>query len=784
MKATFLLITLFIITLSVFSQNQKYSRVNIPLKDKTTYSQLLSLGLAIDHGHWHGNSNLETDLSEWEIKQLQNNQFDYTILIEDVKAHYKKINLEVPQKKPEVNNCQTNNSIVNYPTPTNFSLGSMGGFFTYQEILNHLDQMAIQYPNIVKARSPIDTFRTHENRPIFWLRISDNPNADENEPEVFYNAIHHAREPASVAQLIMYMWYLLENYATNPEVQFIVNNLELYFVPVINPDGYVYNQTTNPTGGGMWRKNRRNNGDGTFGVDLNRNYGNAWAWDNTGSSPNTNSDTYRGPSAFSEPETKAIKWFCEQHEFVSALNYHTFGNLLIYPWGHIADFYTPDSATFVEHAKVLTKYNRYNYGTGDQTVGYLVNGDSDNWMYGEQSSKNKILSITPEAGNPEWGFWPPQSEIINICKENIYQNITLAKLALKFLKVEDINPNTIPFNGKLSFKFKSLGIGNTNQFTVNLLPISGIQFQNPSFNFQNLTHLEEKIDSLTYTINSNIAPGAEISFVIRTFNNSIYEYDTIYKTVGNQLNVLTDNCSTTTTFNLTNNWNTTAQTFVSSPRSITDSPNGNYQNFTNSAITLKDPVDLTGTQNASMQFYAKWEIETGYDYVVIEAEENDNNIWLPLCGKYTKNGNSNQLQDQPIYDGNQPIWILEEVDLKQFIGKKIKIRFRLVSDNFERADGFYFDDLSISKIQSSGVSVEKYTNESFEIFPNPAKSEFSIQTNIDYTSVKLLDLLGNQVPIYFTKNNSFDISSLKNGVYLVEFEINKKKTIRKKIIKI
>jgi murein tripeptide amidase MpaA len=67
------------------------------------------------------------------------------------------------------------------------------------------------------------------------------------------------------------MWYLLENYGTNDEVTYLVNNHQLYFVPCINPDGYVYNQTTNPNGGGMWRKNRRNNGGGVYGVDLNQN---------------------------------------------------------------------------------------------------------------------------------------------------------------------------------------------------------------------------------------------------------------------------------------------------------------------------------------------------------------------------------------------------------------------------------------------------------------------------------------------------------------------------------
>jgi murein tripeptide amidase MpaA len=95
-----------------------------------------------------------------------------------------------------------------------------------------------------------------------------------------------------------YMWYLLENYGTDPEATYLVDNREMYFVPCFNPDGYEYNRQTDPNGGGMWRKNRRNNG-GSYGVDLNRNFGYMWGYDDLGSSPIPSSETYRGPSAFS-----------------------------------------------------------------------------------------------------------------------------------------------------------------------------------------------------------------------------------------------------------------------------------------------------------------------------------------------------------------------------------------------------------------------------------------------------------------------------------------------------
>jgi len=232
------------------------------------------------------------------------------------------------------------------------------------------------------------------------------------------------------------MWYLLENYSTNPDGKFLVDNTEMFFVPCVNPDGYEYNRTTNPGGGGMWRKNRRNNGS-TYGVDLNRNYGYNWGYDNTGSSPTSSSDTYRGTAAFSEPETQAMRNFCNARQFKTALNAHTYSNLLIYPWGYLPSLYTPDSATFVNWSILMCETSRFLYGTGDQTVQYVVNGDSDDWMYGEQLSKPKILAMTPEAGSSSDGFWPASSRIIDICKTTFNQNLNLAKLVTNFVKVID-----------------------------------------------------------------------------------------------------------------------------------------------------------------------------------------------------------------------------------------------------------------------------------------------------------------------------------------------------------
>ena len=131
---------------------------------------------------------------------------------------------------------------------------------------------------------------------------------------------------------IAFMDNLLSRYGTDPEATFIIDNRELYFVPIVNPDGYEYNRRTNPGGGGMWRKNRRNHGGGSFGVDLNRNY--ATGFGGSGSSGNRSSDIYRGTSPFSEPETAVLEAFASSRSFVTVFSSHSYTDVLLRPFGY------------------------------------------------------------------------------------------------------------------------------------------------------------------------------------------------------------------------------------------------------------------------------------------------------------------------------------------------------------------------------------------------------------------------------------------------------------------
>ncbi|MBN1210966.1 MAG: immune inhibitor A [candidate division Zixibacteria bacterium] len=299
----------------------------------------------------------------------------------------------------------------------------MGGYKTLSELNAYLDGLVADHPDIVSDKLNIGT--TIEGRTMWAVKISDNPDIDEEgEPELLYTACIHAREVITPEVLLYFMDYLTDNYSTDPEAAWLVNNRQLWFIVMVNPDGYYYNELTNPEGGGLWRKNRRDNGNDEYGVDLNRNFGYAWGFDNMGSSSSEGSETYRGAAPFSEPETQNIRDFVEDHDFVIALFYHSAGREVIWPWGY-RHIYTEDEAVFAALGDSISAMNGYTDGPIWQIV-YLSNGCSDDWLYGEQSTKNKIISLTIEVGS---SWWPSLESIDGLVSENLGPNLFLARIA-------------------------------------------------------------------------------------------------------------------------------------------------------------------------------------------------------------------------------------------------------------------------------------------------------------------------------------------------------------------
>lgn len=775
MKSYVLLFVFFVSLVSLNAQIQEqYSSVRISLQGKVM-EDLMSTGIETDHGEYYPGRSLTVVLSTSELQRVQSAGFQTEILIADLMQYYQQ-QCSHPQPVEQRNgDCDaTASPLPNYTTPVNYSYGTMGGYLTYAQMMAELDKMRALYPQLITARTNVsDTIVTWEGRPVYQVKISDNPDQDEAERELLYTALHHAREPNSASQLIFFMWYLLENYATRPDIQAVVDNLELYFVPCINVDGYIFNETTYPAGGGQWRKNRRDNGNGKFGVDLNRNYGYFWG-DFGGSSADPVAETYRGPAAFSEPESRMMRDFCLAHDFLFACNAHTSGNYFIYPWSYNDQL--ADSA-FFRYGQLFTRESHFRFGTASQTVGYQVNGCSDDWMYQEKGT----YSFTPEIGAT--GFWPMPGQIDELNKSTLWQNLSMAYSALRYGEAKDLEQGKIyGFSGDIPIEFARFGLMEGG-IQVSLLPFSSnITSPATSYIFEQ-GNLEKAIHLFPFQLDGSLQEEEAVVFLLKTDNGFWTKTDTLRKVfhrlspVANQ--VFQDKVDDNSRW--TGDWLLTNETFHSATSCMTDSPDGPYGPDQVSTCTLLEPVAFPpNALSATLRFFAKWDLEEDWDYTQVAALGSDG-VAVPLCGLYTETGKNVQPSTQ-VFDGQQLEWVEECMDLSDFIGQAVQIQFLLVSDGFQQADGYYFDDVRIEYILP-GSGTHSMPVSGFRLAqnePNPA----STQTVIHWESTALessedakmlvFNVLGElvlQVPIpaNHEKKVVLDTQTLAPGVYTYVF---------------
>ena len=673
---------------------QHFSRILIPDGMKKI-SQLAALGIPVDDA-FARKDGLIIELNDNELHLLQEHQIHYQVLIKDVKAYYKKRIASVSEVK--------------YPkdTPEHFHLGSMGGNLTYEELLAELDSMHNLYPNLISEKTPISTDTiTWEGREIYYVKLTANVNQPNNRPEVLYTGLHHAREPVSMMQLVYLMWWLLENYGIDDEATYFLDNFNIYFVPCVNPDGYVYNETTDPDGGGMWRKNRRDNGDGTYGVDLNRNYTFNWGYDDNGSSPDPSSDTYRGPSPASEPETKLMISFIERHNFKLILNHHTYSNLLIYPYGY-DEVYPEDYDVFRTYATIMTRVNHFAIGTPWELL-YPVNGDANDWAYGT----HQILAMTPETGGYQDGFWPSSDRIIPLCENNMEMNKFLIRLTGKYAEAQDAGDAQIPIFGYEKIKLQCLGQDTNATFKVYLTGDKVLY--SDTLTFSDMSLLEIRADSLFYLLDTNLTANDTLSFDIAVDNGLITYKFPAHKKIEKIQTIFYDPCDNMNNW-ISNQWNITTDDFHSAPSSITDSPDGNYQNNTSNTIT-SESIDISGYNNLFLSFWAKWDIENDYDYNYIQISPDGTN-WHYIETQYAQdNGHGTA------YTGSHD-WVNDYADISQYASSNFKIRFTLNSDQSITGDGFYFDDLKIfarrenTPPQITGQNQISFNGDRYTITPN------------------------------------------------------------------
>lgn len=772
------------LSIGAFAQQSEYSRAKVYV-DQEGLETLHDMGVCIEHGTHKTGEYLINDFSARELQKIQDAGYQVEILIEDVQAFYIKQNETVEldksgeeQRGGDPCNPTGGSGDITYQTPSNWNLGSMGGYLTYSEFLAEIDDMVAQYPNIISAKAPIGNYQTHENRPIYWLRISDNPNTDEAEPELMYTSLIHAREPQSMAGLMFFMWYLLENYGTDPEVTYLVDNTEMYFVPMINPDGYVYNEQTNPNGGGMWRKNRRNNaGSNCDGVDLNRNF--SYQFGASGISTDPCDENYLGTAPFSEPETQAIQWFCQQRDFKIALNYHSYGDLLLFPFGY-ATVQTPDHDIFMAMSAMMVEQSGHtNQLSADL---YPAAGDSDDYMYADDlSAKPKIFAFTPEIGSNNQGFWPNQGQIEGLAENVNHKNLTAAWLVTDLATAEDMSPYAIAApTGDFDYELTRLGLQDNGSYTVSIIPHGfGVASVGPANVHTGLNHGDVITDNISYTLDGALLPGQTFQYVLQVDNGIRQDNDTITKVYvgpGGGTTIFSDPGDNTNNWN--GGWGTSSSIFYSAPSSITDSPQGDYDDQDVNNNNLANGIDLSNATSATLSFWARWDIEPGWDYCQLLASPNGNNNWTPLCGQYTVLGNGNQDTGNPLWDGTQTTWVQEEIDLTDWLGQTVYLRFSLVSDQAVHEDGFYYDDLEVNAITPDGI--EDLTDPFYvsQNMPNPTNGittiNYQLPAGTQNANILIHNSVGQLVNTEKLNVNAqtvlMNTKSLSEGVYFYTVE--------------
>ncbi|MEK7691867.1 MAG: M14 family metallopeptidase [Bdellovibrionota bacterium] len=303
-------------------------------------------------------------------------------------------------------------------------------YHNFDEML--VDLQAVQTANADIA-SLVSIGKTVEGREMWAIHINTDGEAllsgESAKPGIVFFGAHHAREHLSVEVPLMLAKHLLGN-RQDVAISSLLQSRDIWIVPMVNPDGAEYDVSGNKYH--MWRKNRRAAGNGgsgsVYGVDLNRNYSKGWG--GQGSSGELSSDIYRGPEPFSEPETKAVRDFVNGHPNVKILlSFHTFSELILYPWGHSYDGVPikRDEEVFSTMAKTMATWNKYKPQQASDL--YIASGDTTDWAY----DTHKIFAFTFELSPADmWtggGFYPGDEIIDRVFEANLRPALYLIDLA-------------------------------------------------------------------------------------------------------------------------------------------------------------------------------------------------------------------------------------------------------------------------------------------------------------------------------------------------------------------
>jgi len=283
----------------------------------------------------------------------------------------------------------------------------LGLYHTYDEMILELQNITAAHPMISKM---LALGQTYENRTIWAVKLSDNVDQDEAEPNITVMGGIHARELIGVEVPLYILGSLAENYSTNASVRRLVDGSQMWFLPMLNPDGQVYVEQS-----GDWRKNRHPY-TGGIGVDLNRNFGHLWGAE---ASHDASAEDFCGPEPFSENETRAVRDIVLAHPMTAAVSYHSGYATILYPWGNSIDQTAVDQRlpSLAENMSLAMPAERRLVPRMAREL-YPATGDTDDWLYANKS----VLPFTVELSTV---YRPPEGQVAQICADNLLAAVTL-----------------------------------------------------------------------------------------------------------------------------------------------------------------------------------------------------------------------------------------------------------------------------------------------------------------------------------------------------------------------
>lgn len=577
-------------------------------------------------------------------------------------------------------------------------------YYTISQYEQFMHDAAATYQNICQLQQIGSSV---QDRPLYFLKITDNPQLNEEEPEFLFISSIHGDEPVGYDMCIRLIKMLTEEYGSDPRITNLVDNTEIWICPMFNPDGFVAGQRFNAQG-----------------VDLNRNYPMPF-----GINPNPDGNPWA-------PENIAMMNFLEDRNFVLSANFHGGALVANYPWDYSHNL-TPDNDLLIQAALTYSSNNSEMYNSSEFNQGithgaawYVITGSLQDWTYAYTDG----MDITLEIGNTKW---PPASQLPhywNLNRESMLSYMEFvhrglhgtvkstegAPLDAKIriggnYKLVHTDPNAGDYHRLLlpgSYEVTASAEGYLPQTVSVTIPDSGSldhDFVLPQAQITNLYGQVRDIEGfpisgLNVSLNTqpptNAAVDAQGCFEIQNIFEGLYQIemkngtqplftkDFILDQNDNRLvfvyiepeEAFHDPCENISNWVAAGPWG--AVTYQGLP-AITDSPSGNYSNNVNRTLRTTNPISLQNIIEPSISFNAAWDLEDGYDFVHVQASTSTSN-WTTL-GSFT---------------GTQLNWEPFSFSLEQFSGQSIYIRFLLQSDWYVNADGIYLNDISVSGLSA------------------------------------------------------------------------------------